>query len=979
MKISKILTPLFMLGAVTLSSCAKKSTNVIKPMVGNDVVLSNFADVTAREPDDDVPDRILRDQMVSKLMAKRNASSLFSENERVLSIPNAVSGHTKLYQFKGKYRVMVIPVQFSDVKFRDAKFFKEDMEGQVPAQNYIFGDGKNSMASYYKHASLGMLKLSGEVTPIITVNNTLEAYGKAEGGRSDKNARGLVVDVLEQLKKIKTNEDWWLDFDRYDLSDYDKDKNFFEPDGFIDAVVLIYAGQSQASCQRSFDPEGKRPGSDDVPAGPRHDNTVECFNRIWPHRWGISLPATDPRYTAKGPVVEGIQRPSMNGYKISDNLYALDYNMQSEFSDRSTFIHEFGHSLTLPDVYSKGSGNSTGAWEVMSSNANLQAQEMSTFSKLSLGWINPKVIKQGEETSMYLGSYNFVSNEQRENLKSFTGPLLNENGDSIVSFVPDFKESVYRAAIVLTDPSSEVKKVVDFKTNNESRAVYSGRFDGEARSVKYSFDVPTQGDATLSFDTIYSIETETNWNTKASKVKVTTDFDIGAVIINEEIVDEIRTISGDENFDSLSEKNPSCKAELVLALRLKKIAATITDIESEQYKKEYKECSKPVWVNKSYDLSKYRGKSVELEVRLTTDGGYTEFGIVVDNIKFSNAEVISFENESDDLGDWKELVGGHEKLFYNQFYLMEYRNPGESYSVKGAEKSYNMDTNIKQATQSMFIEEGDTLADKFRMVTFDYKPGVLVWYFNSKYNRSTNDPMSHEGKGYLLVLNSKVKELPLPGVMSKSDYFDKDGNYVSTKTDTELKRFIESQRAQFKCFAYIDYATYLDGKAPDCAGVDFLDYMQGLTFAGKKLIYRRERFNETLPLKRYSTVGVGIPFRIGASMRTGMSTFGARGQKNFSPFKVYKEVSGEMVLDEALTKSSASVKQVSSFKDSENTLTKVDKFKGDSVVVEKTGFEFEVVKPSRQALKQYSKDVSVNDNSHFFRRPRVKVYFDWKK
>ena len=39
------------------------------------------------------------------------------------------------------------------------------------------------------------------------------------------------------------------------------------------------------------------------------------------------------------------------GAALSPALWALDYNMQSEYTEVSTFVHEFGHSLGLPDVY----------------------------------------------------------------------------------------------------------------------------------------------------------------------------------------------------------------------------------------------------------------------------------------------------------------------------------------------------------------------------------------------------------------------------------------------------------------------------------------------------------------------------------------------------------------------------------------------------------------------------------------------------
>ena len=296
-----------------------------------------------------------------------------------------MQGHTQLYTFKGQYKVMVIPVQFSDTPFVNPQFFEKNAAGKIPAQEYLFGDHPLSMTEYYRHASMGKLHVQGEVMPAVTVPGTLARYGEAIEGASDKDARRLVVDALQQVKAQRPDPRWWSQFDQWDLQDYDGDQHFYEPDGFVDAVVLIYAGKSQASCQRDFDPEVKRPPSAEVPAGPRHDATVECFNRIWPHRWSISIASDDPLHSTEGPLVEGERRPSMNGLKINEELFALDYNMQSEFSDRSTFMHEFGHSLTLPDIYAKAGDNSVGNWELMAGNAGDSPQELSTFSKLSLG------------------------------------------------------------------------------------------------------------------------------------------------------------------------------------------------------------------------------------------------------------------------------------------------------------------------------------------------------------------------------------------------------------------------------------------------------------------------------------------------------------------------------------------------------------------------------------------------------------------
>lgn len=979
------------LASLMLASCAQK-TEVANPIaIASEKSQEDLAEQINNLPTEDATQPAFQDDhsgramgpqnrasLIAKARKKRMDASLFRTNE---SIIKANGKHTKIYPFTGKYKVMVIPVQFSDVKFEDPRFFKKGADGKSEAQEYVFGKSKNSMASYYKHVSLGNLKLEGEVTPIITIDRPLAEYGAAVANSSDKNAPGLVVQALKQLKKLNKDMDWWDDFDQWDLSDYDKDTNYHEPDGFIDAVVLVYAGKSQASCQSSFDTDGSRPASDDVPAGPRHDAAVECYNRIWPHRWSMNISKDSPDFSKVGPKVEGKQRPAMNGFKINDHLFANDYNMQSEFSDRSTFIHEFGHSLSLPDVYSGGEGNSTGSWEVMSSNAGLQAQEMSSYSKITLGWLAPKIVKQGEETSAYLGAYSFVSPEQREELRHYAGPNLSGevgNMTSIVSQVPDSGENVYRSIMVITDPSKEELDIVSFPDHVGNRAAYSSRYNGESRGLTYKVTVPLEGDATFSFDTIYHIETETNFSSKDEVIKVVTDFDTGKVSIDDEELETLRIVSGDTDYDTLADLNPNCKQADVLKLRAKVNAGIATDEDKVSYREGLKVCKKPIWVKKSYDLKAHRGKTVTLKIAYLTDPGYTEFGMVIDNVKLPGQKVIDFEAEESTM-EFVSLVDGKETIEFQQYYLFEYRDPKVDYAVNGETQSYNFDKNISVGSQSMFTSEGADVLEKFRMVTFDYQPGVLAWYFNSKFDSgpSGNDAVKNGGKGYLLVLNSKVKEVVLPGIFSNPDFLDENGRYIDRKENPLFDALLKQQRKDYICFSHTVYATYLNGEAPECVDDEFKDKMLDLSFNGLSLIHRRERFNETLPTARYGTHGVGRPFRMFTSVRTGLSTFRAPEAGEYKPFKVYKEENGEMILDVELTDSSASFAPVSTFKDSDSELDADEDFQGDTVVVEKTGFGFQVANPSKQILKRYDATLSAEDNDTKNRAPKAKLYFSW--
>ena len=86
-----------------------------------------------------------------------------------------------------------------------------------------------------------------------------------------------------------------------------------------------------------------------------------------------------------GPEVDG-QTNARGGVDIGNGMWMLDYNVQSEYTEVSTFIHEFGHSLGLPDIYAGSTNNSTASWTAMSSNASPEPQELEAWSRMMLGW-----------------------------------------------------------------------------------------------------------------------------------------------------------------------------------------------------------------------------------------------------------------------------------------------------------------------------------------------------------------------------------------------------------------------------------------------------------------------------------------------------------------------------------------------------------------------------------------------------------------
>ena len=114
----------------------------------------------------------------------------------------------------------------------------------------------------------------------------------------------------------------------------------------------------------------------------------DCADRIWPHRFALS------QNLDSGPMVDG-RMHVRGGADIGTGMWVLDYNMQSEYTEPSTFIHEFGHSLGLPDIYARATNNSTASWDAMSSTASPEPQELSAWSRTVLGWLKPGVVRPG--------------------------------------------------------------------------------------------------------------------------------------------------------------------------------------------------------------------------------------------------------------------------------------------------------------------------------------------------------------------------------------------------------------------------------------------------------------------------------------------------------------------------------------------------------------------------------------------------------
>jgi immune inhibitor A len=232
--------------------------------------------------------------------------------------------------------------------------------------------GLPSMRDLYLELSSGRFTWDGQVSNWVKVNAPESQFGAnaRRSGAGGDDANGPAYRVVDYtLKALATSGNYGgLDLiraDQVDRYDCDGDGIFTEPDGYIDHLAIVHAGQ-----------------------GEEEGGGAQGPNAIWSHRWYANLNSTS------GP--EGCK---LGGYNLpGTGLWAGDYTIEPENGGVGVFAHEFGHDLGLPDLYDTTnlSENGTGFWTLMSSGSWASDSpyaigdnpvHMGAWEKLALGWL----------------------------------------------------------------------------------------------------------------------------------------------------------------------------------------------------------------------------------------------------------------------------------------------------------------------------------------------------------------------------------------------------------------------------------------------------------------------------------------------------------------------------------------------------------------------------------------------------------------
>lgn len=242
-----------------------------------------------------------------------------------------------VFPTSGKMRSLVVLVNFEDVKMKSLTA-RQDFQRMMTEEGYSERGGTGSARDYYVENSMGVFQPEFDVVGPVDLPHGYAFYGENKSDGDDARAEQMIIDACRAL-------DGEVDFTQYDYNN----------DGYIDNVFVFYAGYGEA--------------------------TTQDANTIWPHSWDIT---------------ESTSVPIMLDGKRLDH-YACTNELSSDgiMDGIGTFVHEFGHVLGLPDLYSTAGSYAftPNTWSVMDegeyNNDSRTPPYFTVFERYSLGWLNP--------------------------------------------------------------------------------------------------------------------------------------------------------------------------------------------------------------------------------------------------------------------------------------------------------------------------------------------------------------------------------------------------------------------------------------------------------------------------------------------------------------------------------------------------------------------------------------------------------------
>jgi immune inhibitor A len=364
---------------------------------------------------------------------------------------------------------------------------------------------------------------------------------------------------------------------------------------------------------------------------------------------------------------------------------AYDYTVEPEDGATGVFAHEFGHDLGLPDEYDtnySGQGEPVGVWSIMSGGS----------------WGGK--IAGTQPTSFSAQNKQFFQNTiggNWANIKEVNASSLDKWGYPTILAQSVTKSKTFPGIVRVNLPDKPVQGIVPAFG---AKYYYSTKGDDLNTSMTSpEFDLTNATKATFDFKAYYQVEFEYDY----LHAQATTD--------GGQTWTEIDTIGDDDTNGDASSETSNGK-----------------------------------WVDKSYDLSAFAGKKVQLRFNYVTDGGLALDGFALDNATLTVDGAVVFSDDAEGapqftLDGFVQSTGFN---YYKNYYLLEWRN------YAGA------DTALQYARGAK------------------YNTGLLVWYADESY--LDNWVGIHPGNGFLGVVDSHPHDVL---------YFDVNG----TKTTANSSRY----------------------------------------------------------------------------------------------------------------------------------------------------------------------------------------------
>lgn len=254
----------------------------------------------------------------------------------------------------GERHVLVVLVNFSDLKWSFADDPKAEMTAMLNQPGYTGNYCTGSVADYFRESSNGVYRPIFDVYGPVNLNKPYSYYGRNDSYGTDSAPWEMVTDACAML-------DPDVDFSIFDTNN----------DGYVDNVYVFYAGFG----------ENEGVGAD----------------YIWPHSFNISWQLPCPEY-------DGVK---IDHYACSNELtkQTIDDNPKTH-SGIGTFCHEFSHVLGLPDLYATSyTGAITpGEFSLMDhgsyNNYSRTPPLYSIYEKYALEWEKPIDITEGANINM---------------------------------------------------------------------------------------------------------------------------------------------------------------------------------------------------------------------------------------------------------------------------------------------------------------------------------------------------------------------------------------------------------------------------------------------------------------------------------------------------------------------------------------------------------------------------------------------------